>query len=832
VAIDKALRTPDVVYRDEPSLRSVELPEEPSPDENSEVSVEHTEDGGAIVSLDPSEDEEGGAGFYDNFAEELDERDAGAIASKVVNDFQEDCNSRADWAKTYIKGLDVLGIKFEERTEPWPGACGAVHPLMAESAVRFQSQMISEIFQPEGSVKSKIVGVATDEKQEQGQRVADYVNYILNEKVDGYKEEYEKLLWYAPLAGSAFKKVYWNDAESLPAIDFIPSEDLLVPYGTKSLKTAERITHVIRLAKNEIQRLQASGFYSDDELSSPVIFQEDIQRKYSTLTGHKDLSFDGRYTLLECHCYLEDIEDEFVEGDYPVPYVVTVDYSSNKILSIRRNWNQGDETMLKREHFVHFQNIPAFGFYGLGLTHLLGGIALSTTSILRQLVDAGTLANLPGGFKSRGFKVSGDDDPIAPGEWREIDVPAGSIKDNLYTLPSKEPSGILFQLMQNMVQEGREFASLNDLQASAMNQQAPVGTTMAILEKSMQVVSAIQKRIHKAMSQEIKLIVGLLKENVTGPYPYEVGNPSATIEMDLDDRVDVIPVADPTMSTQSQRIMRYQAALQLAASKPEIYDMERLHKQMLYSLGIESPNDIIPGKKKPKPLDPISENMDILMGKPVASFSWQDHESHIKAHMSMAEDPQVQGLMGKSPNVKNVMAAMAAHVTEHLAYAYRAKIEQQLGTPLPELDKPIPGNVEIQLSKLVAEAAEMVLADSKAKVEGEKRAKDQEDPVLQMQKEELDIKRKHEDNIKAANDAKIQLEMAKLQKDAITSSAKMISDDEIKRIESAIDLLKVMVDAENNSVGLQSRHSIESAKLGVEAITKMVGEMKNANKTE
>jgi hypothetical protein len=647
MAIDRPLRT-EIEDQDEAALEiEVVNPEA--------VSIE-TEDGGVLIDFGDNLESESADDHNANLADFIDETDLMGICLDLVSSFRGDKESRADWERSYVKGLDLLGLKHEERTQPWDGACGVFHPLLTESVIRFQSQSIQEIFPASGPVKTAIVGKIDEKKTKQAERVQDYLNYLLTEKMTEYRSETEKMLFSLPLAGSAFRKVYYDPNLGRPCSMFVPAEDFVVSYGASDLTTCERSTHVMKKSGNDIRKLQVSGFYRDIDLPPSAPSTDEIERKYNELTGDSaSYDYDSRHTILEMHVNLdlpgfEDMEDDEPTGIH-LPYVVAIDQSSRTILSIRRNWYEDDPLKNKREHFVHYQYMPGLGFYGFGLIHMIGGLAKSATSLLRQLVDAGTLSNLPGGLKSRGLKIKGDDTPIMPGEFRDVDVPGGAIRDNIAFLPYKEPSNVLYQLMGDIVEEGRRFASAADVKASDMNGEAPVGTTLAILERSMKVMSAVQARLHASMRVELRLLTGIVRDHGPEAYPYEEDGEPIVVE-DFDNRIDIIPVSDPNAGTMAQRIMQYQAALQLAAQAPEMYDMPLLHRQMLEVLGIRDADEIVPTDKDMKPTDPVSENMNIINGKPVKAFIYQDHEAHIQTHMAMIQDPAIMESYGQESKRK------------------------------------------------------------------------------------------------------------------------------------------------------------------------------------
>lgn len=707
------------------------------------VSIE-TEDGGALVILGPELSQDMEPDFHANLAEYIDESELDALGHELLDDFESDSRSRQDWEQTYKKGLDLLGLKIEDRSSPWPGACGVFHPILSEAAVRFQSQAIMETFPAGGPVKTKIVGRVTPERERQALRVKEDLNYFLTEKMSEYRGEHERMLFALPLAGAAFKKVYFDPTLGRPASVYVPAEDFVAPYGAADLQTANRYTHIMRKHPNEIRKLQVIGFYRDVNLSSPVPDRNEIQRVKDKLAGEEQIETDDRHMLLEVHVDLdlpgyEDVGKDGEPTGIALPYVVTVERSTGVVLSVYRNWKQDDELKIKRQHFVQYGYIPGFGFYPFGLIHLVGGIAKSATSILRQLVDAGTLANLPAGLKARGLRIKGDSTPLMPGEFRDVDVPSGAIKDSITFLPYKEPSQVLAGLLGTLVEEGRRFASIADLQIGDANQSAPVGTTLALMERAMKVMSAVQARLHASMKQELDLLVDIIRVHMQGDYDYET-DMGATRTEDYDGRIDVIPVTDPNAASLSQRVVQYQAALQLAAQAPQMYDLPELHRQMLTVLGIQDPGKIIPNTDEKKPMDPVSENMAILSGKPVKAFLYQDHEAHIKVHMSAMQDPKILQLVGQSPQASMIQGAAMAHIAEHIGFQYRREIENQLGVELPPPDQPLPEDIEVALSKLVADAAGKLLQKSQSETQQQQNQQKMQDPVVMAQMQDAQNK--------------------------------------------------------------------------------------------
>ena len=704
------------------------------------VSVE-TEDGGMIIDFEGEVTESlVGPGHDANLAEFIDDDELTVMASELVADFQADRESRSDWARAYVKGLDLLGMKVEDRQQPWSGASGVFHPLLTEAVVRFQAQAMGEIFPASGPVRTKIVGKQTPDKTDQANRVQNEMNYLLTEEMSEYRDEMEQMLFKLPIAGSAFKKVYYDPLMERPCAMFVPSEDFVASYGASDLKTCPRYTHVMKKTANEVLQLQVNGFYKEGELPEPTPDYSDIQEKYDELDGEEAvIEDDDRHTILEMHVDL-NLEGQFEDPDgIARPYVVTVDKSSSTILAIRRNWYEEDEKKRKRMHFVHYRYLPGLGFYGTGLIHLMGGLAKSATSILRQLIDAGTLSNLPAGLKARGMRIKGDDTPLMPGEFRDVDVPGGAIRDSITFIPYKEPSSVLYSLLGNIVEEGRRIGSVADMQVGDMNPNAPVGTTLALMERSMKVLSGVQARLHASLKHELRILAKIIHDYMPSEYSYEIeGNFDR--KSDFDKRVDVIPVSDPNAATMSQRVMQYQAAIQLAQQSPQIYDMGKLHRQMLEVLGVQNADDIVKLPDDMKPADPVTENMMIMKQEPIKAFKYQDHEAHIAVHMAAAQDPKIMQIIGQSPFASAIQQAMAAHITEHVAFQYRREIEKQLGVEMPSEEEPLAEDVEVQLSRLAKEAAEKVLQKDKAEIAQQQAQQQQQDPLTQIQQRELAIK--------------------------------------------------------------------------------------------
>ena len=733
--------------------------------------------------------------FEANLAEFIPDNELSLLASELVDAYEEDISSRKDWMQTYVDGLDLLGMKLEERTEPWAGACGVVHPLMSEALVKFQSETIMETFPASGPVKTKIIGKETQEKKDAAERVKDDMNFRLTEEMPEYRPEHERMLWGLGLSGNAFKKVYFDPSLGRQTSIFVPAEDVVVPYGASSLRTSERVTHVMRKTENEMRKLQVAGFYLDVDLGDPVNTIEEVEKKIAEKMGFRATT-DDRYKLLEMQVDLdlpgyEDVDDDGEETGIALPYIVTIEKSSQTILSIRRNYRPDDKLKHKRAHFVHYGYVPGFGFYCFGLIHLIGAFAKSGTSILRQLVDAGTLSNLPGGLKARGMRIKGDDTPISPGEFRDVDVPSGSVKDNIMMLPYKEPSQVLAGLMNQIIDEGRRFASAADLKISDMSAQSPVGTTLAILERTLKIMSAVQARIHYAMHEEFRLLKDIIRDFTPDEYDYEPVDGTRRAKQSDYDQVDVIPVSDPNAATMSQKVVQYQAVFQLAQSAPQLYDMPMLHRQMVEVLGIKNANKLIPTEDDTRPRDPITENQNVLMGKPVKAFLYQDHQAHIAVHMGAMQDPKIQEILGQNPNVQALQAAMMAHINEHVGYEYRKQMEAQMGLTLPNYEEDddvmIPKEIEVEVSQRAAQASQQLLQQNMQQAQQQQAQQQMQDPIIQMQMQELQIKQ-----------AEVQRKIAKDQADAMAREQQLQIEreriDAQKEIAGANMAVKTQVD--------------------------------------
>ena len=762
------------------------------------------DDGSVEITIIPDADMGDMMPFDANLAEGMEESDLNALADDLVGLVSADIDSRKDWADTFVKGLDVLGFKYEERTDPWEGACGVYSTILAEAAIRFQAETMSETFPAAGPVKVKILGEESKEKEEAAQRVKADMNYELTERMVEYRPEHERLLYSLGLSGSAFKKVYYDPNMGRQAAIYIPAEDVIVPYGASHIETAERVTHVMRKTKNELRKLQAAGFYRDIELNEPQPYHSDIEERKAEEGGFS-LTDDNRYALYEVHVdmVIEGLDDS--EDDIAKPYVVTIERGSGEILAIRRNWNEIDPLQLKRQHFVHYVYVPGFGFYGLGLIHIIGGYAKAGTSLIRQLVDAGTLSNLPGGLKSRGLRIKGDDTPIEPGEFKDVDVPSGSIRDNIMPLPYKEPSQTLLALLNQITNEGRRLGAISDMNISDMSANAPVGTTLALLERTLKPMAAVQARVHYAMKQEFKMLKEIMAEYAPQEYGYEPirGEVSAR-QMDYA-MVDVIPVSDPNSSTMAQRVVQYQAVLQMAQAAPQIYDLPQLHRQMIEVLGVKNADKLVPTKDDAKPTDPVSENMDALTGKPLRAFIYQDHKAHIAAHTSFMQDPSIAAMIGQNPQAKRIMASLQAHIAEHLGFQYRQDIEEKLGAPLPPPGEELPEQIEVDLSRLVAEAGAQLMQGNKQKAAAQQAQQQAKDPVMQQKQAELQL-RAQEVQRKAAKDQQdTQLKQAELQRKAQKDQMDAMLDAEKLKL----DRQELQMDAQQDAAKLD----LELAKL-------------------
>jgi len=802
MAIDKAL------YEAPQGLKA--LDENPAmqvdigPDANTIV----LEDGSVEIILAPEEgDEEATEGvvegpFDENLAEVMSEGDLQKMASDLMELVEADLTSRKEWNDAYVKGLEVLGFKYEERTQPWDDACGVYSTVLAEAAIRFQAEAMSETFPAAGPVRTKILGKVTKEKEEAAERVREDMNYELTERMVEYRSEHERLLFSLGLAGSAFKKVYFDPGLGRQVSIYVPAEEVVVPYGASHINTAERVTHVMRKTKNDLEALQEAGFYVDADLGEPQAFFTDLEKKKAKEGGYT-LQNDNRYTFYEIHVdYCMPGIDE--EGELAKPYVVTIDKGTNKVLAVRRNWNPEADDKQKRNHFVHYVYIPGFGFYGLGLIHIIGGYARAGTSIIRQLVDAGTLSNLPGGLKSRGLRVKGDDTPIAPGEFRDVDVPSGSIKDNIMTLPYKEPSQVLAALLDRITEEGRRLGAISDMNISDMSAQAPVGTTLALLERTLKPMAAVQARVHFAMKQEFKLLKEIIADYAPEEYSYEPESGMSRARRDDYAMVDVIPVSDPNSSTMAQRVVQYQAVFQMAQSSPQIYDLPYLHRQMIEILGVKNADKIVPMSEDQKPRDPVSENMACLIGKPVKAFIYQDHDAHIATHSAFMQDPMIAQTIGQNPMAQQIMASLQAHIAEHLGFSYRKQIEERLGVPLPAPDEELPEEMEVQLARLVADAGKQLAQQHQQQAAQQQAQQQAQDPLFQLEQAKVKIQGAEVER-KAKKDAvdakiaqeKLMVEKAKASAQFSQEDKRLTSQDTQAKSRLKLDALKTLATPKN-----------------------------------
>ena len=747
--------------------------------------------------------------FNENLAEIIDPGTLLMITGDLISDFDDDVSSRRDWMQTYVDGLELLGMRIEERTDPWPGACGVYHPLLSEALVKFQAETIMELFPAAGPVRTEIIGKETPEKKDAATRVQADMNYQLVDVMTEYRPETERMLWGLGLAGNAFKKVYYDPNLGRQVSLFVPAEDVVVPYGASNIETAPRITHVMRKTENELRRLQVAGFYMDVDLGTPDNVMDEVEKKIAEKMGFRATT-DDRYKILEMHVDLDipgyEHKDENGEPTgIALPYVVTLEKGSNTVLAIRRNWDPEDDTFQKRQHFVHYGYVPGFGFYCFGLIHLVGAFAKSSTSLIRQLVDAGTLSNLPGGFKTRGLRVKGDDTPIAPAEFRDVDVPSGTIKDNIMTLPYKEPSQTLMTLLNKIVEEGRRFAGAADIQVSDMSANSPVGTTLAILERTLKTMTAIQARIHYSMKQELRLLKGIIRDYTPEEYSFEPEEGTRKAKKSDYDLVDVIPVSDPNAATMSQKVVQYQAVIQLAQQAPQLYDLAYLHRQMLEVLGIKNAAKLVPLTDDQKPVDPISENMNAVNGKPMKSFIFQDHDAHIAAHQAFMTDPMVMKTIGQNPAAQQIMAALQAHIASHLAFQYRSQVEKQMGVPLPAPDAELPPEIEIQVSRLVAQASQQLLQMHKGEAAQQQAQQAQQDPLVQLQQADQQLKAQDIQRKAQKDQADIQLKAQQIQveKDRIAS-------------QSQTEAMRIQADVQKSLAQKQHETDMEQLRLGVD----------------
>tara|TARA_R110001599_G_scaffold23686_3_gene86500 strand:- start:2586 stop:5036 length:2451 start_codon:yes stop_codon:yes gene_type:complete len=749
------------------------------------------DDGSVEITIIPGAEESDLMDFDANLVDALDEGYLNELAGDLLGMVDADVDSRKEWADTYVKGLDILGFKYEERTSPWQGACGVNSTVLAEAAIRFQAETMSETFPAAGPVRVKVLGKETKDKLEAAERVKADMNYELTENMVEYRPEHERMLYSLGLAGSAFKKVYFDPTMGRQVAIYIPAEDVIVPYGASNIESAERVTHVMRKTKNEMLRLQVSGFYSGIELGEPSPFHTDIEEKKAEEGGY-DITDDDRYTVYEIHAEL-DIEGVDEEDGLAKPYIVTIERGTGEILAIRRNWDESDMLNMKRQHFVHYVYVPGFGFYGLGLIHIVGGYAKAGTSIIRQLVDAGTLANLPGGLKSRGLRIKGDDAPIEPGEFKDVDVPSGSIRENIMPLPYKEPSQTLLSLLNQITTEGRRLGAISDMNISDMSANAPVGTTLALLERTLKPMAAVQARVHYAMKLEFKMLKAIMAEEASIDYDYMPNRGEVSARQADYAMVDVIPVSDPNSSTMAQRVVQYQAVLQMSQQAPQIYNLPQLHRQMIEVLGVKNADKLVPTEDDIRPTDPVSENMNVLTGTPIKAFLNQDHEAHITAHQSFMQDPMVAQTIGQNPQAQQIMAALQAHLAEHIGFRYRKQMEDKLGVTLPPPNEELPEEIEVHLSKLISEGGKQLTQQHQQEAAQKAAQQQQQDPVLQIQQAELQVKQQEVQRKAQKDQSDMQLKQAELQRKTQKDQADAAIDQqqlEIERQELEIDAQK------------------------------------------
>ena len=776
------------------------------------------DDGSVEITLIPDAKVTDMMDFDANLAEFLEENALDSLSQDLLGQVDADVDSRKDWADTFVKGLDVLGFKYEERSEPWEGSCGVYSTVLAEAAIRFQAETMSETFPAAGPVRVKVLGEETKDKEDAADRVKADMNHELTDRMVEYRPEHERLLYSLGLAGSAFKKVYFDPNLGRQVAVYIPAEDVIIPYGASNIETAERVTHVMRKTKNELKKLQVNGFYRDFELGEPQPFHTDIE-KAKAEEGGFSLTDDDRFAVYEIHADLiiEELGDS--DDDIAKPYVVTIERGSNEVLSIRRNWNPDDSLTLKRQHFVHYVYVPGFGFYGLGLIHIIGGYAKAGTSLIRQLVDAGTLSNLPGGLKARGLRIKGDDTPIEPGEFKDVDVPSGSIRDNIMPLPYKEPSQTLLALLNQITQEGRRLGAISDMNISDMSANAPVGTTLALLERTLKPMAAVQARVHYAMKQEFRLLKKIMEEYAPAEYGYEPIRGAVTARQADYAMVDVIPVSDPNSSTMAQRVVQYQAVLQMSQSAPQIYNLPQLHRQMIEVLGVKNADKLVPTKDDAKPTDPVSENMDALVMKPMKAFIYQDHEAHIAAHTAFMQDPMIAQTIGQNPQAQPIMAALQAHIAEHLGFQYRKQVEEKLGAPLPAPNAELSEEMEVNLARVIAQAGAQLTQENQQKAAQQQAQEQAQDPLFQMKQAELQLKGQEEQRKTQKDQADIQLKAAELERKTKKDQADTMIEAEKLKLEEQ----ELQIDAQKAGAKLAADRRKDNTKLDLDILKTMQG---------
>lgn len=759
--------------------------------EDIEIEIEHevAPDGSVTIEFEPEAAEN--TEFNANLVESIADDALGKLCTELISQFEEDLLARRDWIQAYFKGLKLLGLKSEPRSTPWQNACGVFHPVLTEAVVRFQSEVITETFPAMGPVKTTVIGEETKENLAAALRVAEDMNYKLTTEMVEYRPEHERMLWSLPLAGSAFKKVYYDETLGRQVSIFVPAEDVVIPYGAVSLDNAERVTHVMRKSENDIKKLMNVGFYTQfdvPEVQDPL--DEIEQEKQEAYGDEFSAVTDPRHRLLEIQVDIDLMEYGFkdtygFEEGIATPYIVTINRSTNQIYSIYRNYKENDESRSRRCHFVQYNYVPGSGSYGFGLIHLIGGYAEAATSLLRQLVDTGTLSNLPGGLKTRGLRMNkGNDSPIGPGEWRDVDVPAGAIRDNLMPLPYKEPSPTLYQLLQDIIGEAKSFVNASELNVSAMSAQAPVGTTLALLERQLKVMSAIQSRMHYSMKREFQLLKGVIRDCTDDEYFYNVEKAPRSIKREDYDLCEVLPVSDPNASTMAHKVIQYQTVTQMAQQAPGIYDLKLLHRQMIEVIGIKNADKLVPIEDDVENTDPVTENQNMLVGKPVKAFIEQDHDAHIAVHIGLAQDPNVQQLLESSPNAQALMAGYQNHIAEHIGMKMRRQIEQQMGIQLPPEGEKLPPEMEQAISRMAADAMLRVTDANKAEQARKEAEQAAQDPMVQIQQQELAIKGKQveqkdkEIEIKqqqAVADAAYKAEQIRLEEERLASTRELES---------------------------------------------------------
>ena len=780
-------------------------------EEPKEVEVMETADGGAEISFDPNAVEPVSSSHDQNLAELLDDTILDPLGAKLVDDYKDYRASRKDWEDCYRNGLDLLGFKYERRTEPFKGASGVTHPVLSEAVTQFQAQAYKELLPSDGPVRTQILGIQTPQKQDQSNRIKDFMNYQIMDQMKEYEPEFDQMLFYLPLSGSTFKKVYYDDLLGRAVSKFIPADDLVVPYSATSLDDAEAVVHIIKMSENDLRKQQVSGFYSDIELSDPAMQTDDIAKKEADIEGIKQTKQDDIYTLLECHvnCEIEGFEDMGDDGEptgIKLPYVITVEEGSRKILSIRRNYKEGDSKKTKTNYFVHFKFLPGLGFYGFGLIHMIGGLSRTATSALRQLLDAGTLSNLPAGFKSRGIRVRDDAQPLQPGEFRDVDAPGGNIRDQFMTLPYKEPSPTLLNLLGIVVGAGQRFAAIADMQVGDMNQQAAVGTTVALLERGSRVMSAIHKRLYVGLKQEFKLLADVFKTYLPKEYPYDVVGGTRTIKMmDFDDRVDILPVADPNIFSQTQRISMAQTQLQLAQSNPQIHNLYQAYRSMYEAIGVKNVNAILPAPQQPTPMDPAMEHIQALGMKPFQAFPGQDHRAHIEAHLNFMQVNMVR-------NAPMVMGAIQKNILEHIALMAQEQVQLEFQQELLEVqqlqqaamqDPMVAQQVKASLQKIEGRKATLIaeMTAEFAKEENKITSQLDGDPLLKLKSREVDLRAMENERKEREGQERIDLDRMRAMMNKDTQEEKLEQNEKLAKLRAGVSLAKS--GAGNTVIGIE-----------------------------